>query len=75
MQAGLPQLLLVKELMVSLVEDEDSYGECGAQYCFLFIAYLLPSLLIMNEFINCYYILFFSNMIHLSRILYFHYTK
>ena len=28
-QAGLPQLLLVKELMVSLVDDEDSYGECG----------------------------------------------
>lgn len=28
-QAGLPQLLLVKELMTSLVNDEDSYGECG----------------------------------------------
>lgn len=29
-QAGLPQLLLVKELMTALVNDEDSYGECGA---------------------------------------------
>lgn len=29
-QAGLPQLLLVKELMVALVDDEDTYGECGA---------------------------------------------
>ena len=28
-QAGLPQLLLVKELMVALVKDEDSFGECG----------------------------------------------
>eukprot|EP01034_Spumella_vulgaris_P023345 gene23345-29558_t len=28
-QAGLPQLLLVKELMVTLVDDEDAYGECG----------------------------------------------
>jgi hypothetical protein len=28
-QAGLPQLLLVKELMTALVNDEDSYGECG----------------------------------------------
>jgi hypothetical protein len=28
-QAGLPQLLLVKELMVALIDDEDSYGECG----------------------------------------------
>jgi hypothetical protein len=28
-QAGLPQLLLVKELMVALVDDEDTYGECG----------------------------------------------
>jgi len=27
--AGLPQLLLVKELMTALVNDEDSYGECG----------------------------------------------
>jgi hypothetical protein len=31
-QAGLPQLLLVKELMTALVNDEDSYGECGT-YC------------------------------------------
>jgi len=28
-QAGLPQLLLVKELMTTLVSDEDTYGECG----------------------------------------------
>lgn len=28
-QAGLPQLLLVKELMLTLVDDEDTYGECG----------------------------------------------
>ena len=28
-QAGLPQLLLVKELMVNLIDDEESYGECG----------------------------------------------
>jgi hypothetical protein len=31
-QAGLPQLLLVKELMTALVNDEDSYGECGAYH-------------------------------------------
>jgi hypothetical protein len=34
-QAGLPQLLLVKELMVSLVDDEDTYGECGLLLSFL----------------------------------------
>ncbi len=28
-QAGFPQLMLVKELMVMLIDDEDSYGECG----------------------------------------------
>eukprot|EP01035_Chromulina_nebulosa_P019594 gene19594-25498_t len=28
-QAALPQLLLVKELMTSLVDDEECFGECG----------------------------------------------
>lgn len=28
-QAALPQLLLVKELMTSLADDEESFGECG----------------------------------------------
>lgn len=28
-QAALPQLLIVKELMTALVDDEESYGECG----------------------------------------------
>ena len=28
-QADLPQLLLVKELMTNLVDDEETYGECG----------------------------------------------
>ena len=28
-QAAIPQLLLVKELMVCLVDDEEAYGECG----------------------------------------------
>eukprot|EP01038_Epipyxis_sp_PR26KG_P007258 gene7258-9895_t len=28
-QAGLPQLVLVKELMTQLVDDEETYGECG----------------------------------------------
>lgn len=28
-QSELPQLLLVKELMVTLVDNEEMYGECG----------------------------------------------
>ena len=28
-QAALPQLLIVKELMTALVDDEESFGECG----------------------------------------------
>lgn len=28
-QASLPQLLLVKEIMTALVADEETYGECG----------------------------------------------
>jgi hypothetical protein len=28
-QADLPQLLLVKEVMVKLVDDEEMFGECG----------------------------------------------
>jgi hypothetical protein len=28
-QSAIPQLLLVKELMLSLVDDEEAYGECG----------------------------------------------
>lgn len=28
-QASLPQLLIVKELMTALVDDEETYGECG----------------------------------------------
>ena len=28
-QAALPQLLIVKELMTALVDDEETYGECG----------------------------------------------
>lgn len=28
-QAAIPQLLLVKDLMVCLVDDEEAYGECG----------------------------------------------
>ena len=28
-QAALPQLLIVKELMTGLVDDEETYGECG----------------------------------------------
>lgn len=28
-QASLPQLLLVKEIMTTLVDDEESFGECG----------------------------------------------
>ena len=28
-QADMPQLLLVKELMVTLVDNEEMYGECG----------------------------------------------
>ncbi len=28
-QAALPQLLLVKELMINLVDDEETFGECG----------------------------------------------
>ena len=28
-QANLPHLLIVKELMTSLVDDEETYGECG----------------------------------------------
>jgi len=28
-QADLPQLLLVKEMMTNLIDDEETYGECG----------------------------------------------
>lgn len=28
-QADLPQLLLVKEMMTNLVDDEETFGECG----------------------------------------------
>ena len=28
-QASLPQLLLVKEIMTALVDDEETFGECG----------------------------------------------
>jgi hypothetical protein len=28
-QAALPQLIIVKELMTALVDDEETYGECG----------------------------------------------
>jgi len=28
-QASIPQLVLMKELMVGLVDDEEAYGECG----------------------------------------------
>lgn len=33
-QADFPQLLLVKELMVALVDDEEMYGECGKTVCY-----------------------------------------
>jgi hypothetical protein len=37
-QADLPQLLLVKEMMTNLVDDEETFGECG-NYFFLKILY------------------------------------
>ncbi len=28
-QAGIPHLFLLKELMIALIANEDAYGECG----------------------------------------------
>ncbi len=52
-QAGLPQLLLVKELMVALVDDEDTYGECGA-YCYFCCCLLLLLLHAFESLTKCH---------------------